>query len=157
MILPATAVIVLLLVFLFYTGHAAVISNYMADTFEARFSGAATAFSLYNVNLFGHHLEELGETVYVNGQWSIFWLDLAYIRILFTFGIVGTIIFFVPFFKAVGRYIREKNYIVLSLLAVVIVYGISEWTAFSITTVFPLLFLSIPLKEKKTAFKVTWR
>jgi len=45
----------------------------------------------------------------------------------------------------------------LSLLAVVIVYGISEWTAFSITTVFPLLFLSIPLKEKKTAFKVTWR
>ena len=48
-ILPATAVIVLLLVFLFYTGHAAVISNYIADTFEARFSGAATAFSLYTI------------------------------------------------------------------------------------------------------------
>lgn len=156
-ILPATAVIVVLLVFLFYTGHAAVISNYIADTFEARFSGAATAFSLYNVNLFGHHLEELGETVYVNGQWSTFWLDLAYIRILFTFGIVGTIIFFVPFFKAVGRYIREKNYIVLSLLAVVIAYGISEWTAFSITTVFPLLFLSMPFKKRTTVFKVTWR
>ena len=156
-ILPATAVIVVFFVFLFYTGHAAVISNYIADTFEARFSGAATAFRLYNVNLFGHHLEELGETVYVNGQWSTFWLDLAYIRILFTFGIVGAIIFFVPFFMAVGRYIREKNYIVLSLLAVVIVYGISEWTAFSITTVFPLLFLSMPVKEKKTVFKVTWR
>ena len=156
-ILPATAVIAVIFVFLFYTGHASVISNYIADTFEARFSGAATAFRMYNVNLFGHELEELGETVYVNGEWSIFWLDLAYIRILFTFGIVGTVVFFVPLFKAVGRYIREKNYIVLSLLAVAIVYGISEWTAFSITTVFPLLFLSVPLKEKKTVFKVTWR
>lgn len=156
-ILPATAVIVVIFVFLFYTGHASVISNYIADTFEARFSGAATAFRMYNVNLFGQELEELGETVYVNGEWSIFWLDLAYIRILFTFGIVGTVVFFVPLFKAVGRYIREKNYIILSLLAVAIVYGISEWTAFSITTVFPLLFLSVPLKEKKTVFKVTWR
>lgn len=154
-VFPIIIICISILVYMNYKGMALPFANYITGTFAARFSGAAMSFHIYKVNLFGNYLNEIGNTIYINGQWSTLWIDLAYIRMLIAFGIVGASIFYYIFFKGLIRHIKEKNYTVLSLFVVVIVYAIAEWTAFSILTVFPLLFCNISFqsRSKKSVLK----
>lgn len=147
-VLPIIIVSVSILVYINYKGITSPVANYITGTFASRFSGSAMAFHLYKINLFGNYLGELGKLQYINGQWATLWIDLAYIRMLIAFGIVGASIFYFIFFRGLKRYIQEKNYNILSLLVVVMVYAISEWTAFSVLTVFPLLFFDISFQRK---------
>lgn len=148
-ILPIISLAVIIIVYMYYSGKADLIISYLSDTFSSRFVGAAMAFHLYPVNLFGYYLRDIGQKLYVEGQWGIFWFDLAYVRVLFAFGIVGAAIFYYILIKGIKKYIREKNYDILSLFVVIMAYAVSEWTAFSITTVFPLVFLNVSLLKKK--------
>lgn len=149
-VFPVVIICISIFVYMDYKGMTLPFVNYFSGTFASRFSGAAMSFQIYQVNLFGHFLNEIGNTIYINGQWNTFWLDLAYVRMIIVFGIVGSLIFYYIFFKSLILHIKEKNYMVLSLLVVVIVYAISEWTAFSITTVFPLLFCNVALQSRKS-------
>ena len=157
-LLPITLVVVIILVYMFYTGNISFISNFIIGTFASRFEGAATAFSLYDINLFGNYMSQIGSTVlYSNGQWGSFWLDLAYVRMPFAFGIVGSLIFYGIVIKGIARLIHRRNYYILTLFAVIIAYALSEWTAFSVVTVFPLLFLSDALNDsQKKRIKVVF-
>ena len=145
---PIISVCISILVYMNYKGMEFPFLDYIMGTFSARFSGAAMSFHIYKVNLFGNYLNEIGNTLYIDGQWNTFWFDLAYIRMLVAFGIVGAFIFYYIFLKGLIMHMREKNYMVLSLLVVVMVYAISEWTAFSTMTVFPLLFCNIVFQSE---------
>lgn len=145
---PIISVCISILVYMNYKGMEFPFLDYITGTFSARFSGAAMSFHIYKVNLFGNYLNEIGNTLYIDGQWNTFWFDLAYIRMLVAFGIVGAFIFYYIFLKGLIMHMREKNYMVLSLLVVVMVYAISEWTAFSTMTVFPLLFCNIVFQSE---------
>ena len=152
-VFPVVIICISILVYMDYKGMALPFGNYIYGTFASRFSGAAMSFQIYQVNLFGHNLvNEIGNTIYVNGQWNTFWLDLAYIRMIIAFGIIGTLAFYYVLIKGLLLHIKSKNYMVLSFLVVVIVYAISEWTAFSITTVFPLIFCNVALQSRKPNF-----
>lgn len=113
---------------------------------------------LYDINLFGNNMSQIGSTVlYSNGQGGIFWFDLAYVRMPFAFGIVGSLTFYGIVIKGIARLIQRRNYYVLTLFAVIIAYALSEWTAFSVVTVFPLLFLSDALNDsQKRRIKVVF-
>lgn len=145
---PIISVCISILVYMNYKGMEFPFLDYIMGTFSARFLGAAMSFHIYKVNLFGNYLNEIGNTLYIDGQWNTFWFDLAYIRMLVAFGIVGAFIFYYIFLKGLIMHMREKNYMVLSLLVVVMVYAISEWTAFSTMTVFPLLFCNIVFQSE---------
>lgn len=147
-VFPIVIICISILVYMDYKGMALPFANYISGTFASRFSGAAMSFHIYKVNLFGNYLNEIGNLIYIDGQWNTLWLDLAYARMLIAFGVVGAFIFYYIFFKGLIIHIKEKNYMILSLLVVVIVYAISEWTAFSITTVFPLLFCNVVFQSR---------
>lgn len=153
-VFPAVIICISILVYGNYKGIEVPFASFITGSFAARFLGASMALQMYGVNLFGQHLEEIGELVYLNGQWNTLWIDLAYVRMLVGFGIVGACIFYYIFFRGLMIHIKEKNYMVLSLLFIVIVYAISEWAAFSIPTVFPLFFCNVALQSKKSNFMV---
>lgn len=102
------------------------------------------AIRLYGVNLTGHYLDKLGETLFIDGQWGTFWLDFAYVRVLVEFGIIGALIFTVILIHSIRSMIRNKDYSSLILITIVLFYGLSEWGAFSALTAFPLLLTTTP-------------
>lgn len=145
-----------IVVYLFVNGQEHYVSSFITGTFASRFMGARMAFDLYDLNLFGNQIDNLGKTLLVNGQWGKFWLDLAYVRMIIAFGIVGTVVFFCIFYRSLRYYILNWEYQIIALLLTTLLYAVSEWTAFSIMTVFPLLFLyvGIPGKMKNIKIKI---
>lgn len=146
--IPLFAFTLIYILFQFYNGNTSIISNYITGTFASRFIGAIQGMELYHVNLFGNYISDIGDLIYMDGQWGNLWIDLAYIRMLITYGIIGAGIFYYIFIKSFFVYYKEKNYSVLLLFLSVMLYALSEWTAFSIQTVFPLLFCCVSINKQ---------
>lgn len=153
-VLPIALIVAVLLVYAYSTGSTELLSRFIKGTFESRFTSAAVAIKLYSLTLFGTSMPEIGTMFLFNGQWITFWLDMAYIRVIFACGIVGTIIFIYYFAKGIHIHLLQRNFEVLVLLMIVLFYAMSEWTALSITTVFPLLFLKSPRKKGTKIYRI---
>lgn len=138
------AIIGILIFSLYLTGKTGFIGKIISGTFSYRFIGSVMAIRLYGVNLTGHYLDKLGETLFIDGQWGTFWLDFAYVRVLVEFGIIGALIFTVILIHSIRSMIRNKDYSSLILITIVLFYGLSEWGAFSALTAFPLLLTTTP-------------
>lgn len=138
------AIIGILIFSLYLTGKTGFIGKIISGTFSYRFIGSVMAIRLYGVNLTGHYLDKLGETLFIDGQWGTFWLDFAYVRVLVEFGIIGALIFTVILIHSIRSMIRNRDYSSLILITIVLFYGLSEWGAFSALTAFPLLLTTIP-------------
>lgn len=138
------AIVGLLIFSLYLTGKTGFIEKIISGTFSYRFIGSVMAIKLYGVNLTGHFLDKLGETLFINGQWGTFWLDFAYIRVLVEFGVIGALIFAIILIYSIRSMIRNKDYSSLILITIVLFYGLSEWGSFSSLTAFPLLLTTIP-------------
>lgn len=147
-VLPVLIISTIYIVYSFYNEKNTELTSYIRGTFSVRFIGAAKAFLLYDLNLFGNKMTEIGQTLYLNGRWESFWFDLAYARIILAFGIIGGGIFYFFLFRTMYILIKEKNYDVLLLFICILFYALSEWTAFSTLTVFPLLFMSKAIDKK---------
>lgn len=155
-VLPVLILCTIYIVYSFYTGQTTILTSNITGTFGARFTGAAKAFLLYDLNFNGNKMEEIGQTLYLNGAWGNFWFDLAYARIILAFGIIGGGIFYYLLFRTIKIFIKEKNYSVLLLFITVLFYALSEWTAFAILTVFPLLFMSKSIDKYHRLVKVKY-
>ena len=142
--LNSLAIIGILIFSLYLTGKTGFIGKIISGTFSYRFIGSVMAIRLYGVNLTGHYLDKLGETLFIDGQWDTFWLDFAYVRVLVEFGIIGALIFTVILIHSIRSMIRNRDYSSLILITIVLFYGLSEWGAFSALTAFPLLLTTIP-------------
>lgn len=128
---------------LYLTGKTGFIGKIISGTFSYRFIGSVMAIRLYGVNLTGHYLDKLGETLFIDGQWGTFWLDFAYVRVLVEFGIIGALIFtvilihsFVPWSQQ-GLFKLDSDYNCSFLWFI-------RMGAFSALTAFPLLLTTIP-------------
>lgn len=121
------AIIGILIFSLYLTGKTSFIGRFISGTFSYRFIGSVTAIKLYGVNLTGHYLDKLGETLFIDGQWNTFWLDFAYVRVLVEYGIIGTLIFAVILIHSIRSMIHNRDYSCLILITIVLFYGLSEW------------------------------
>lgn len=138
----------------FYTGQTNGFTSMISGTFESRFIGAAAALKLYPINLFGQALPDLGKLIQLDGKWITLWADLAYIRIFIEFGIIGGSIFLWLLFKTIYMDIKSRDYKELLFLSIVCIYAVSEWAAFSIPTVFPLLFTVKAIRKSKSSIRI---
>lgn len=115
-----------------------------------RFDLAAIALDLYPINLFGQIIDELGQTVYWKGSWRVLWVDMAYIRLFITCGLVGGCTFLYYFIKETYYEIKNKSFLPVVMLMSVALMGTSEWVAFSILNAFPLIFIRRVLEKNKS-------
>ena len=152
--LPIALIVVVLVVYAYATESTELLSQFITGTFEARFTGATVALKLYHLTLLGSAMPEIGTLILFEGEWMTFWLDMAYVRVIFACGIVGTIVFISYFAKGIRIHLLQRNFEVLALLVIVLVYAMSEWTALSVTTVFPLLFLKNPRKKGTKIYRI---
>ena len=156
--LPIFTILCITTIYSFYYNlDIPIIRNYISGTFEIRFVDAAYALKYYKLSLFGTLINDLGSLVYRDGNWVSHWLDLGYIRALFNYGILGFVLYLICLTRAFYNYIKNKQYFIVILITVVIIYGLSEWGAFDIITAFPLLFLYIGLLSKKKLMKCNSR
>lgn len=138
----------------FYTGRTNSFTSMISGTFESRFIGAASALKLYPINLFGQALPDLGKLIQVDGKWITLWADLAYVRIFIEFGVISGSVFLWLLFKTIYMDIKNRDYKELLFLSIVCIYAVSEWAAFSIPTVFPLLFTGKAIKKSKSSIRI---
>ncbi len=123
--------------------------EFSKNNFVSRFIGVTAMLKIYPINAFGHFIENLGELVNIDGNWITLWGDVAYIRLFITFGIVGGWIFLKKFSRTLYIYLKKKEFLRVSLLAIVCVYAVLEWSAFQIMTSFPLIFVAEALEPKQ--------
>lgn len=144
--------IIILLTGYYYKNNFKVPEVTLGTSFFIRFWLAAIALYLYKINLFGYRLLTLGSLVNVQGNYYTFWLDLAYVRMIVNFGIVGACIFYYLLVASFKYYLYIKNENILILYLVIFLCGLTEWGAFSVLTAFPLLFLGEIIKNKHIYF-----
>lgn len=148
--LPLVFAVAVYITWMKYKGASNAFIDLITGTFESRFSGAAYAMRVYPLNLFGHTMEDIGNRILVGNEWIDLWYDLAYLRVFSAFGLVGGISFLAILFRTIWREIKERNDRDLLFISVVCIYALAEWTAFSITTAFPLLFTRIALQKRNS-------
>lgn len=113
-----------------------------AETFYERLSNAAELLQLFPVKLFGREMTSyIGQVIRVNGEWRALWMDLAYIRCFMTCGLLLGLLFSILLFRSFILCIRDKEYWEALVLAMICIYAMSEWSSFSITTAWGLVFL----------------
>lgn len=118
------------------TGRAQVILYNINGLMGSRYTHSARVFENYPVPLFGGILDfdEL-EDLY---KYST--VDNGYVRLLYNFGIVGFAVFLLLYWMAISNMIKRKEYIFLSFIFIVSIWGLSESIlrsfAFNFTVVF---------------------
>lgn len=118
------------------TGRAQVILYNINGLMGSRYTHSARVFENYPVPLFGGILDfdEL-EDLY---KYST--VDNGYVRLLYNFGIVGFAVFLLLYWMAISNMIKHKEYIFLSFIFIVSIWGLSESIlrsfAFNFTVVF---------------------
>ena len=118
------------------------------NNFVSRFMGASAMLNIYPLNMFGHHIDQIGKLVNFQDNWIRLWGDVAYIRLFIAFGIVGGIFFLKSLSFTLYDYIKREEYLRVNLLAIVCIYGILEWSAFQIMISFPLIFIADSFEQK---------
>lgn len=118
------------------TGRAQVILYNINGLMGSRYTHSARVFENYPVPLFGGILDfdEL-EDLY---KYST--VDNGYVRLLYNFGIVGFAVFLLLYWMTISNMIKRKEYIFLSFIFIVSIWGLSESIlrsfAFNFTVVF---------------------
>lgn len=124
-----------------YFGGGQFVSTLFHGTFYERLSSAATLLQMFPLKMFGRNMSVLGQVIRVNGDWRSLWMDLAYIRCFMADGILMGLLFTVLLFRSFILTIKKEQYREALVLAMICIYAMSEWSAFSITTAWGLLFL----------------
>lgn len=118
------------------TGRAQVILYNINGLMGSRYTHSARVFENYPVPLFGGILD-FGELEHLY-QYST--VDNGYVRLLYNFGIVGFAVFLLLYWMAISNMIKRKEYIFLSFIFIVSIWGLSESIlrsfAFNFTVVF---------------------
>lgn len=117
--------------------------------FSNRFDLAAIALKMYPPKLFGQYVDTIGTNVFWNGKWRMLWIDMAYVRLFITCGVVGAIIYLYVLIRENYYEIKNKAYLHEIMLVAVMLMGSSEWMSFSILTSFPLIFIRRSLWNTK--------
>ena len=121
----------------------------MDELFNTRISSANTFLKEYDINLLGNQLELIGtkQAKILKVESKI--LDNAYVKLLLQYGIIIFCTYFVMFKKIINRAYKEKNYKIIIILTVMMLYGISENALFKKSPNIFLLYFSnvIFLKE----------
>lgn len=91
------------------------IGNFLNDALSNRLFNIDIYYHFYNINIFGHNIEEIALT-----------LDNAYAYSLFGIGISGVILFIYSFKKLFIKLYEEKNYSLIIIIFSFVIYGLSE-------------------------------
>lgn len=118
------------------TGRAQVILYNINGLMGSRYTHSARVFENYPVPLFGG-ISDFGE---LEDLYKYSTVDNGYVRLLYNFGIVGFAVFLFLYWMAISNMIKRKEYIFLSFIFIVSIWGLSESVlrsfAFNFTVVF---------------------
>lgn len=126
---------------LIYSGKGDFVSRVFSGSFYGRMNSAATLLHEHPLTLFGRQMTELGRITRINGDWNVEWADMAYTRCFMAFGIIGGAVLIFLLFRSFYGMVEKQCYGEALALAAVCIYGVSEWSAFSITTAWGMIFL----------------
>lgn len=118
------------------TGRAQVILYNINGLMGSRYTHSARVFENYPVPLFGG-ISDFGE---LEDLYKYSTVDNGYVRLLYNFGIVGFAVFLFLYWMAISNMIKRKEYIFISFIFIVSIWGLSESVlrsfAFNFTVVF---------------------
>lgn len=97
--------------------------------FSNRIELAIHYLSLYKINLFGNHLAYASTTIML-GDHMVYVLDTAFVWLLLTFGIIGTIFVAWLFYRTFKKLLADQNYYMVVIMLVLLVYGLMETILF---------------------------
>ena len=97
--------------------------------FSNRIDLAIHYLSLYKINLFGNHLA-YASTAITLGDHMVYVLDTAFVWLLLTFGIIGTIFVAWLFYRTFKKLLADQNYYMVVIMLVLLVYGLMETILF---------------------------
>lgn len=104
------------------TGRAQVILYNINGLMGSRYTHSARVFENYPIPLFGG-IVDFGELEDLYGYSTV---DNGYVRLLYNFGIVGFAVFLLLYWMAVDKMIKRKEYIYLTFIFIVSIWGLSE-------------------------------
>lgn len=111
------------------------------DTFSSRIEQMHEYFTFYKINLFGQPLASHYTLSSIETS-NLYTLDNGYLHLLLGFGIVIFVLFLLAYFLVTKQAIKDKNYIVLIIIAVYAVYGFSETMILRFSYNFSLILFS---------------
>ncbi|KFJ06044.1 O-antigen ligase like membrane protein [Bifidobacterium thermophilum] len=118
------------------TGRAQVILYNINGLMGSRYTHSARVFENYPVPLFGG-ISDFGE---LEDLYKYSTVDNGYVRLLYNFGIVGFAVFLLLYWMAISNMLKRGEYIFLSFIFIVSIWGLSESVlrsfAFNFTVVF---------------------
>lgn len=111
------------------------------NSFYIRLYCAAAALRIFPLTLFGRQMET-GNLFYIDGEWQALWFDESYTRVFLAFGIIMGLFFVMLLFSSLMMLAFRERYMEALVLAMICCYALSEWSAFSVSTAWGLVFLS---------------
>ena len=121
-----------ILVAFFPTGQIESLNAVNASTLESRFILSREAFKQFPINLFGHKVEEHGNGGFSNTIQSYFYIDISYVRILITCGIMLLVAYLFLITLASYRATKQQQIILALALIIVAIQSMIEQHAFSL-------------------------
>lgn len=119
-------------------------------TMSSRFSWCHKSIAYYGIKLLGQKIDlyanKFGVTIHR------FYVDTAYVAILIRYGVIVYLIFSALYIGAMIYCYRQRNYMMVIILATYALYGIMENTFFSLTQNIFLIALSFPLYSIKLMY-----
>lgn len=97
--------------------------------FSNRIDLAIHYLGLYKINLFGNHLA-YASTVTTLGDHMVYVLDTAFVWLILTFGIIGTLLIAWLFYRTFKKLLANKNYYMVAIMLILLVYGFMETILF---------------------------
>lgn len=71
------------------------------------------SFENYQITLFGQSIKMGNDALFINGQNSYFYIDSAYVFILFSYGIIWGLAILITFILGARKSVKVKNYILM--------------------------------------------
>lgn len=117
------------------------------NTLLSRVTQISIYFQTYKITLFGQQLYYHNSDTAIGKYVGLYTLDNAYIYLLLGFGIVVFVFLIGLFIKALYKSVKEREYIVLILIAAYMIYGVTETALIRFSYNFTLVLL----------FAVVWK
>ena len=95
--------------------------------------------SEYNINLFGNNIYADDTLI----------LDSSYINILLRYGIIGVALFYVLLRKMINKAYNDKNYTMVIILTILILYGFTESFLYKVASNAFLIYMAELFKKKE--------
>lgn len=162
--IPIVLLIVTLLVSILFKYDIKII-NWVNHIISQRISLNSSALDNYPIKLFGSNVTWIGWGGQYNStleQLNYNYVDMSYIRIIFDYGIIGTLFILYAYIKTIGYCIEKNEKLILMCLFIILIWGIIEPVIFSISRNIFIIYIgkviaSIDNKNNKLLLKNTRR